>query len=302
VPAALCVRTSGSKFRSVGCVTIAIATAKSARPLDQDLAPLQAECQRVGLAFEIAEWDDPQVNWSQFDMVVIRSTWDYPTRVNEFLAWIDHVESVSTLLNPADVVRWNIDKRYLRELHAHGIPTVPTRFVSPGEQVGRLAGEVVVKPAVSGGALNTERFVAERSDDAQAFANQLLADGHTVMVQPYLSSVDRRGEHALVFFGGSYSHTFRKGPILIEGREMLAGLFAREELSAVEPSDAERALAETIMGFIPGGRDHTLYARVDLVHDDDGEPCLLELELIEPSVNFELVPGSVTRYVEHMVR
>jgi hypothetical protein len=295
------VRPRRSEFRSVGGVTIAIATAKSARPLDQDLAPLEAECRRVGLAFEIAEWDDPQVDWSQFDTVVIRSTWDYPTRLNEFLAWIDHVESVSTLLNPADVVRWNIDKRYLRELHAHGISTVPTRFVFPGEPVGLLSGELVLKPSVSGGALNTERFAADRVDDATAFANQLLADGHTVMVQPYLSSVDVRGEHALVFFGGSYSHTFRKGPILIEGREMLDGLFAREELSAVEPSDAERVLAETIMNFIPGGRDSTLYARVDLVHDDDGEPCLLELELIEPSMNFDLVPGSVTRYVEQMV-
>jgi glutathione synthase/RimK-type ligase-like ATP-grasp enzyme len=210
--------------------------------------------------------------------------------------------TVSTLLNPADVVRWNIDKRYLRELHAHGIPIVPTRFVAPGELVGDIDGEVVVKPTVSGGALNTERFAADRSAEAVTFANQLLADGHSVMIQPYLSSVDARGEHALVFFGGTYSHTFRKGPILIEGREMLDGLFAREELSAIEPSDAERALAETIMSLIPGGRDRTLYARVDLVHDDDGEPCILELELIEPSVNFDLVPGAVTRYVEHMLR
>jgi glutathione synthase/RimK-type ligase-like ATP-grasp enzyme len=281
-------------------VTIALVTSAVAQQLDQDLVPLTSALTRFGIDHAVHVWDDVNVAWSRFELVLIRSTWDYSGRLPEFLAWCDGVESMTRLINSADVVRWNTDKRYLRELQAHGIPIVPTTFIAPGDTVRITEGEVVVKPTVSAGAADTERFKADEAVSAAAFVEQLNDAGRTAMVQPYIASVDQRGETALVYFGGSFSHAFRKGPILTGKTEMLGGLFALENLSATEPVPSERALAEQVMDLVPGGRDAVLYSRVDLVLDDDGEPMVLELELTEPSVNFDLADGSVDRFIREL--
>jgi glutathione synthase/RimK-type ligase-like ATP-grasp enzyme len=277
---------------------LAVVTAQSAQALDQDLHPLVAALARANVPAEVVLWDTPGLDWSRYSLVLIRSTWDYVTRYSEFLAWCDRVAAVTKLANPADLVRWNTDKRYLRDLELKGIPVVPTVFVGPGESCAWPAGECVVKPTVSAGAVNTERFAPDASDAAKVFLVTLLEQGMTAMVQPYLSSVDARGETALVYFHGEYSHSFRKGPILKGAKDMQAGLFAAENLTATEPTAAERELAEAVMHQIPGGRSRTLYARVDLILDEAGQPCLLELELTEPSVNFDLAPGSADRFAQ----
>ena len=240
-------------------------------------------------------WTDPAVDWSTFDAVVIRETWDYVERRAEFLAWTRDVDAVTRLLNTAGVVAWNTDKTYLRDLDAAGVPVVPTRFLAPGDDAASwrpaavTTGDLVVKPAVSAGSRDTMRYAAGDPDGAAlAHVERLLSSGRTVMVQPYLDAVDGHGETALLFFGGEFSHAIRKGPLLVRDVEgdRVAGLFVQEDITAREPSPAEIDVARRAIAAITAstGASVPLYARVDLVPGPDGAPLLLELELTEPSL------------------
>ena len=225
------------------------------------------------LGFEVAVWDDPSVDWSAFDLVVIRSTWDYTTKVDAFLDW---VERVPRLRNDADVVRWNHDKTYLRALQAHGVPTVPTRWNPEDVPPGRW----VVKPSVSAGAVDT---ISGDRDDARAHVEHLRAAGRTAMVQPYLDGIDEAGETALLYIAGEHSHAVRKGAVLGHLRRG-DGTYEPDHVTPRTPTASELELAEHVLDTIPFDRAELLYARVDLVPDDDGDPVLLELELIEPDL------------------
>lgn len=234
-------------------------------------------------------WDDPDVDWGAFDLVVVRSPWDYQEQRDRFLAWADRV-GPDRLRNPPSVLRWNTDKRYLLELAEAGLPVVPTQLGVAA--IADQRGPFVVKPTVSAGSRDTARFEADDRDRARAraLAERIEAGGRTAMVQPYVPSVDERGETALLFLGGTYSHAIRKGPILERGAEPTEELFAAEEIRPRTPTDAERAVAEAVLDHV--GRDDLLYARVDLVEDPEGRPLVLELELTEPSLFFEHAPGS----------
>lgn len=162
-----------------------------------------------------AVWDDPTVDWDAFDLVVVRSVWDYSERVDEFLAW---TRTLPQLANPADLLAWNADKRYLGELTAAGLPTVETRLLAPGEALADddplLDGELVVKPTVSAGARDTSRFTPDDGERRDALVARIHAAGRTAMVQPFVASVDERGESALLLFDGRFSHAIEKGRIL----------------------------------------------------------------------------------------
>lgn len=237
----------------------------------------------AGVEVGFGVWDDPSVDWAAPDLVVVRSTWDYSRRHDDFLGW---AAAVPRLVNTADVLAWNTDKHYLAALAAAGVPVVPTEWYAPGEQVPAPATSVVVKPTVSAGSRDTRRH-----DDpaaAVAHADELLAAGRPVMVQPYLEAVDTAGETGLVYLAGAYSHAFGKGALLGADAEATAALFAPEELTERDPTERERAVGEQVLDVVAGlgvvARGQLLYARVDLVPDADGEPLLLELELAEPSL------------------
>lgn len=266
---------------------VALATAAAFPHLDGDGPLLLDALAGAGVDAEAAVWDDAGVAWSSYDLVVIRSCWDYAPRRDAFVAWAATVAAGTRLVNPAPVVRWNTDKRYLRELAAAGLPVVPTTWLEPGDPVRLPAeGEYVVKPAVSGGARDTTRYAGGRGAAVAATAHvaRLLAAGRTVMVQPYLTAVDTSGETALVFVAGSYSHAIRKAPLLAIGVQPTEAVFAEEHITRRTPSAAERNVAEAALAAVPGGPAQLLYARVDLVPDADGAPVLLELELTEPSL------------------
>lgn len=281
-------------------MTVALVTDAVAAALDEDLPLLRDALWTLGIASEPVFWDDDAVAWSRFDLAVVRSPWDYFRRRDAFLAWADRIAPLVPLANPPEVLRWNTDKRYLADLAAAGVPIAPTTFVTPGtvlEQVDLPDGDVVVKPAVSAGANDTERHPAGGRDAALAHIRRLMDAGRTAMVQPYLHAVDRTGETALLFFEGVYSHAIRKGPILRGGPvEMVEGLFAAEDISPRDPRPAERQLAERVLDAVPGGRDRLLYARVDIVPDDRGAPCVLEVELTEPSVFLSTSAGAAERF------
>lgn len=273
---------------------VAIASATPALGTDDDEAFLLPALRSLGADPTVAVWDDPGVDWSSFAVVVLRSTWDYTMRRDEFLAWVSATDAVTRLRNRPDVVRWNSDKVYLRDLVDLGLPVVPTSFFVPGDRptMPDLA-PFVVKPTVSAGSRNTARYTSDEQAVGLGHARRLLDRGRTIMVQPYVASVDERGETALVFIGGRYSHAVTKAALLVPGaRADEDKLFATEKLHATEASAAERAVAEAVLGAIPFARDELLYARVDLVLGDDGAPAVLELELVEPSLMLPQAPAT----------
>lgn len=229
--------------------------------------------------------------------MVVRSPWDYTRRHAEFLEWAERVAALTALANPPAVIRWSTDKRYMADLRAAGVPAVPTSFAAPGETMDwPQADEVVVKPTVSAGSLDTERHTATQRARAEAHVARLHAAGRVVMAQPYLSAVEgERGETALVFLDGAFSHALRKGPMLVPGLSVVGGLYVEEDIRAAEATAAERSVAEAAIAAIPGAGGPLLYARVNLVPDDDGRPVVLELELVEPSLFLAFSPGAAER-------
>ncbi len=259
---------------------IVFATCASLPTGDGDDDALVDALADVGVHASWTTWGAP----AGADLVVLRSTWDYPERLPEFLAWCD---AEPALVNPASVVRWNIDKTYLVDLARHGVPVVPTAVAGPGF-TDWPDGEFVVKPTVGAGSRGALRVAA--GDHATAAAH-LDALGVPALVQPYQSRVDSAGETAMVFLGGRYSHAFGKGAMLTPDAEFdESGLYLLERLSGATPTPTQRRVAEDVMDAtaeLTGlRRDDLLYARVDLVPGRDDSPLLLELELVEPSLGF----------------
>ena len=268
---------------------VGLATCSQFPDLDTDDQLLLPALADLGIEGVPVIWNSPH-DWSMFDAVVIRNTWDYTDDRDAFLAWTREVESVASLLNSAEIVRWNTDKVYLRDVIAGGVPVVPTDFLDPGTDVAAwsppVADEYVIKPAVSAGSRDTMRYGPGDEDSARQHIIRLLDASRVVMVQPYLTAVDTLGETAMLHFNGEFSHSIRKGPLLVRGREAerVEGLFVQEEIDPRTPSAAERAVADQVLDLVPGGREQLLYARVDVIPGVDGAPLLLELELSEPSV------------------
>lgn len=273
---------------------IAIATAAAVPKLDEDGPALIAALATRGHTAEPAIWTDPDVDWATFDLVLIRSTWDYAPRHAEFIAWVERVDAVTEILNPPAVVRWNTDKRYLATLGS--APVVPTAFIAPGEPFTAPDGEYVVKPTVSAGSRDTGRFIGA-DPAASALAQAIHESGRTVMVQPYQSAVDTAGETALLFFAGQFGHAIRKGPMLALDEGLEQGLFRAEQIEARVPSAEERAVAEQVLTAMPFDPATLPYARVDLVPSATG-PLLLELELTEPSVFLTYANGAADRLAD----
>ena len=274
--------------------TILLLTAERLRHEDHESASVAAELAALGVDSEFVPWTDPGVLGSGADLALIRSTWDYTTRLAEFLSFLTALPM--PVVNAVDVVRWNCHKGYLTELAAAGAPVVPTVLVRGGtaalSAVGGAPGlpdfgsaEVIVKPASSAGARGVGRF-ASSSDAAIAHLQELLAVGD-VLVQPFQPDV-AGGERSLIFLGGSFSHAVRKTPAAGDFRvqEQYGGVIVPHVASAAELDAAGAALAA-----VPGGSASLLYARVDLIGPATS-PLIMEVELIEPELFLPHAPGS----------
>lgn len=252
---------------------------------DGDDDALPGALHELGIGCEWLAWGESRVDGA--DLAVLRASWDYDVRRAEFLDWCD---AVPRLANSAEVVRWNTDKSYLAELAGDGVAAVPSELVPPGGQPCWPPGEVVVKPTVGAGSRGVGRFGAGELAAATEHLRALHASGRGALVQPYLPDVGAAGETALVFFGGVYSHAFHKAVSLSTMDS--AELYAEETLNAAEPDAACRRLAEDTLDAAAGRlgmrRGELLYARVDVVRGTAGEPLLLELELVEPSLGFAM--------------
>jgi hypothetical protein len=291
-------------------VRVAIATFSAVpKEFTDDLRIVEALTGR-GIEASPVAWDDPDAGWSAFDAVVIRSTWDYAQRQQEFLRWCDSVGPA--LHNSAALVRWNSDKRYLGDFAAAGIPVVETDFVAPGEEIAPLTGEVVIKPAISAGGRDSGRFGTSAHDLAHGLIEEIHASGRTAMVQPFHSTVDSVGETAVLCIDGEPAHTLRKHAVLRPDEvapvrdDALGAAEVMYDPELVVPGEAdedELALARRVVSEVSRRFDYLpLYARVDMIRDPAGEPILLELEAIEPNFYLDQVPGTTERVAEAIVK
>lgn len=275
---------------------IALITCRRLPDLDPDDRPLADVLAGRGHQVTAAIWDDPAIEWTSFDLAMLRSPWDYHHRRDEFLAWATRVAGATRLLNPIDLVRWNSHKSYLVELRGRGAEVIPTEIVPARSAVDvreRMAARgwrrVVLKPAVSNDAYGTILVGEGGMAAAQAHAEALLAE-RDLMIQPYFASVEEPGERCLVHIDGRFSHAVRKRSHFLGGRHV-----GPEGLS-VEAADDERDVAASVLDL--AGARSALYARVDLARDDEGRPCLMELELVEPTLFFTVAPAAAERMAD----
>jgi glutathione synthase/RimK-type ligase-like ATP-grasp enzyme len=272
---------------------VALVICADERYQEPEVHDAAAALRSTGVATDVVSWDEDR-EWSAYELVVVRTPWDYFDRLTEFLDWAARVERETMLVNPADVLRWNSHKGYLGELTAKGVPTVPTRLV-PGtstdvaDQIREVPwSEIVVKPAVDGGARHAWRGL--RDDAALSRVAERLTDRGDIVVQPFVPAI-ADGERSLVFLGGRLSHAVRKVPQAGDYR-------SQRHLGGTEvehhPDSAELQVALAAMAAAPG---RLTYARVDLV-DWEGAPVLIELEVIEPDLFLRNVPERVDRFAE----
>jgi glutathione synthase/RimK-type ligase-like ATP-grasp enzyme len=245
---------------------------------DREFLPLQAACSARGIDLRAVVWDDPSLTPSDYDALVLGTTWDYAEQPQAFLAALETITRQRPLFNPLPVVRWNMRKTYLRDLAERGLPVVPTlwRDRADGLTIARAfdelgVDEIVVKPVVGASAWRQARL---RRGDPLPPADALPPS--ETMIQPFLHAAVKEGEFSFLFFDRVFSHCAQKIPQAGDYRvqSMYGG---REE--AYQPSAAESALARRVLDAVDGP---LLYARVDMMRGLDGQLALMELELIEP--------------------
>jgi len=257
---------------------LGIATCRPLPEPDVDEELMLAGFAEAGFEPVMVDWQSSQ--GEDCDLLVIRSTWDYHLALPRFLEWLDAVEG--RVLNPAHVCRWNVNKTYLGELKAKGVPIVPTLFPSGPAEIPW--DRFVVKPTVSCGSFMTRVF--DDKSEGEIFIRE-LSHTHDPMIQPYMASVEGEGERSIIWIDGQVTHGIRKNP-----------RFSHEEESVspgYDPSDEERAFAEKVIAAAPGP---LLYARVDVMRDDEGKLTLSELELIEPSLFLTQHPPAMDKLIE----
>ena len=257
--------------------------------------------QAKGLKVYRTSWDDPAFDWASTEVAIFRTTWDYFHRAAEFAAWLNKVQHLTRLINPIDTIRWNMDKHYLQDLAHKGVPTVPTIFIEPGEQrslkqIAEHSGwqQFIIKPAISGGARHTYKFALARVADYEQVFKQLIAT-ESMLLQPFMERVESHGEVSHMVFGGRYSHSVHKkakaGDFRVQ--DDFGGTVHHYQASANEVAFAEAVAAHC--------KPIPVYARVDVMWDNQNQLALVELEAIEPELWMRKHPTAATMFAQAVV-
>lgn len=256
---------------------------------------LKEALEDLGFAVVRKSWDDASFDWKSTRYVIFRTTWDYFDRFDEFSVWLDDVQKQTRLINPKELILWNIDKHYLGDLEKKGIPIPPTLFVEKGSKksLAELSGETnwnkfILKPVISGAARHTYLFEKENIKEIEPVFLELIQN-ESMMLQEFQENIYSRGEIALMIFGGKYSHAVLKKAK--EGDFRVQDDFGGT-LHDHNPNDEEIAIAESCIESCP---TPPLYARVDIMWDNNGKPVVGELEMIEPELWFRRDPNSASR-------
>ena len=268
----------------------------------EDDGLLQNELERQGISSVRVDWARKDMDWSQYKCVVFRTTWDYFDRFEEFSQWLDDVSKQTKLCNPYSMIKWNMDKHYLKDLESKGIPVTPSRFVEKGSTVNiedeiLKSGwhELVIKPCVSGAARHTYRVNKLNAKAIETVVNKLLKY-ESFVYQPFLESVLTQGEDTLMLFDGKFSHAIRKlaKPGDFRVQDDHGGTVHDYQPDAEQIEFAEKAMA--VCSTLPS------YGRVDMVRDNQGKLALMELEMIEPELWLRKHPPSAKLFAESIAR
>lgn len=254
--------------------------------------------EQLGYSARTSVWNDPEADWADGRVSVIRSTWDYHRHFGDWSRWLSRVSALTRLINEPGLLRWNSSKDYLRDLASRGVPCVPTEFLSRAAGVSlesiarqRNWSKLIVKPAVGASAFGVRTFGAPSfAGDGQRYLEQLLQEG-TVLVQPYLTAVEDTQERSLVFIEAEFSHAFTKPPFS-------SSLYGNNGVRRHDPTPAELAIARSAIAAAPGG---PVYARIDLIDGGEG-PWLMELELVEPDLGLRFRPKAPAKLAEALQR
>lgn len=286
-------------------IGIVVTDAYSDEDPDYDTPVLLAALRGRGVAAERVIWHDRSIDLSQFDLLMVRSPWDYPERPDEFHAWLDDADAATHVVNAPSTMRWNLDKHYLGDLDRAGVRVVPTVYARGAEEARAALtqhGRVVVKPAVSAGARDTGLF--DGADPrALALAEKIIAGGGVAMIQPEIAELSAGHEKALYAIDGEFTHAIAKGALLEAGGGFIGGVYI-EHPEPVDATDAEIAFAADVLRAVRDvtGEDMPLYARIDTVDSAEHGLCLLEVELVEPALNLHVAPHVTDLVTEAILR
>lgn len=247
---------------------------------------------------ETVSWKSKNTNWKDYDCVIVRSTWDYQDSPKEFLQVLEEINSLTRLENNLEIIKWNMDKNYLRDLETKEIKIVPSLWrenFNEGESISFFdvleSDEIIIKPTVSASAFNTFRIKRSNLDTYISILDTAF-NSRPFLVQSFEKNIIDEGEYSLFYFGGKYSHTILKTPKPDDFRvqEEHGGI-----LKLVQPEDEMKVSAEKILKEI---QTNLLYARIDFVRTEENDFALMELELIEPSLYINMDAESPKRFAE----
>ncbi|MFT7381081.1 MAG: glutathione synthase/RimK-type ligase-like ATP-grasp enzyme, partial [Roseivirga sp.] len=248
--------------------------------------------ERKGLTVGRKSWSDKEFDWSKTKMVLIRSTWDYFDRYEEWQNWLTVVSSQTRLINPIETVRWNMDKHYLGDLKARGVNIPETIYIETGSQTTLAAlhettgwQETILKPCVSGASRHTYKLNLNNLGEHEAIFQELIAQ-EAFMLQPFQKNVVEKGEISMMVMGGQVTHAVLK--IAKPGDFRVQDDFGGT-VHDYKPNEEEMAFAEKAVAAC---QPTPYYARVDVIRDNNDELAIIELELIEPELWFRLMPSA----------
>ncbi len=261
---------------------------------DQMMENLKPVFEQAGSNIIDIAWDDEGADWDSFDACIIGTAWDYCDRYDEFLTQLRHINDTTPVFNTPEMVAWNSDKNYLRELESDGLKTIPTHWIDkPNTDINWLdlfsmfeTDKLVVKRQI--GANAEGQFLLKKGDSAPELT-------HPVMVQPFLKAIAEEGEHSFIFVDGELSHGLIKRPI--QGDYRIQSSYGGTEAS-VTPKSEDHQTASSVLESLD---EMPLYARVDMVRDDSGILSLMELELIEPFL-YPLQGSNLGKYIHQALR
>jgi glutathione synthase/RimK-type ligase-like ATP-grasp enzyme len=270
---------------------------------DPDADPLQSALDGLGASSMLVSWDNPNAKWGSFSHVLVSSTWDSVDRPDEYLAWARAVSAETALVNSETVLAWGLDKLHQAQLAAAGVPVIPTTWIKPGDAWSLPESDYVVKPAVSAGGRNTARYIGGDST-AIAHVEALHLAGQTVMIQPYLSAIDDKGEVDVIFFDAEVSHAVLKKPLLTAGEGVVERPWERMAWDGIATLTGEQlnVAKATIAVMCDALAEAPAYARVDLITGPDGTPLVLEVEVVDPYLSLDMDPSAATRLASALLR
>lgn len=262
--------------------------------IDEDRL-LKEALEQLGYAVHRTNWDDTTMDWTSTNYIFFRTTWDYFDRYEEFAPWLETVCTKTKLINPKELIYWSLDKHYLNDLHQAGVRIPNTVFVEPQET--RALSEItasldweefILKPAISGAARHTYRFKKENASDHEGVFSELISN-EAMLIQEFQKNILTKGEVAFMVFGGKFSHAVLK--------KAKAGDFRVQDdfggtIEIYHPNQEEIAFVEEAFAAC---NPLPIYARIDVIWDNNDQLCIGEIELIEPELWFRLDQESASR-------